>query len=85
MKLSDVTFGEFDKVLTELGFRLNHTEEGHRLYRHDETDTVVPLPGAPDDAFVPLFHILANATILDGRGVVTRERFQQMLSRRKVA
>ena len=85
MKRSDVTYKEFDQVLVELGFERFRTKDGFRLYRHDPTETVVLLPGEPDDEYVPVYHVRGNAFILDGRGVVERDEFERMIAERKVA
>lgn len=79
MKLSNVTYAQFDHVLTELGFLRSSDLPADRRYLHPESDTVVLLPNAPDNAYVPIAYVQGHGRILDERGVVDRHRFEQML------
>ena len=76
----DVTYRDLEHVLLELGFRRIEHPDGYRVYRHDESQTIVPLPAAGDDDPVPIHHLMGNATILDGRGVVERRQFERLLA-----
>jgi hypothetical protein len=85
MRLSEITFGEFDRVLRSLGFQRTLTDRGSRFYQHDASETWVSLPQADDDDFVPVAHIVGNGRILDERGIVARHDFERMLRSQKVA
>ena len=76
---NNLTFAQFERVLTELGFRKKSVPKTGIAYVHSPTDTIVLVRKHKPSETVP-WHVLAAARVqLDGRGVIEAEEFDRML------
>lgn len=79
------TFAAFRDVLLDLGFVCTSDPANAALLEHPETDTVILLrPLAPTDE-VPQIIVLGYRRILDERGVVSADEFDDLLRQRSAA
>jgi len=84
-RYSNVTYGEFHQVMKSLGFSYSRTQKGFRRYYHADSDTEVLVSAGEDDELIPSLYITEHGRVLDWRGIVDEDRFQEMLASQKVA
>ena len=78
-KARSVTFQDLERVLADVGFRPVPTAGHHKVFRHEETDTVVLLPLAPAESDVDGIHLAAVRRTVDERGVLDGDAFESLL------
>jgi predicted RNA binding protein YcfA (HicA-like mRNA interferase family) len=79
------TFADFRDVLLGLGFQDRSVAGAHVLLEHTDTDTVVLLRPYQDTEELDPATLLGIRRILDEKGVVTRDRFDDLLRRQSLA
>lgn len=80
MASTSVTFRDVECILAKLGFVRLQTAGDHRAFRHEETDTLIVLPGGPADRELDGIHRAAVRRMLDERGVVDGAAFDTLLA-----
>lgn len=73
--MNEITYGRFDQVLRSLGFMLKKSEQGTRVYRHENTGALVILPDREDGDFIPQRHMIGTRMILDAYGILPPPEF----------
>jgi predicted RNA binding protein YcfA (HicA-like mRNA interferase family) len=79
------TFSDLQHVLLDLGFRDRSVPGSHALLDHPKSETVVLLRPYRDDEIIDGATLLGIRRILDEKGVVSRDRFDDLLRQRAVA
>lgn len=79
--MPEVTYAQFDKVLTSLGFTAHEPEPGTRVYRHPHSEALVVLPARPAHALVPPHHIVGTRMILEAFGIADPPEFASRLQK----
>lgn len=79
------TFSAFRQVLLDLGFQDRSVPGSHVLLEHQGTDTVVLLRPYRDDEFIEPAILVGFRRILDEKGVVGREHFEELLRQQSLA
>ncbi len=81
MTRTDVTYGQFDKVLRSLGFSCRLvTEEPPALhYEHKETGAFITVPPSPKNARVLEHHLVTARVMLDEYGIADPSAFEAKL------
>ena len=76
-----ITFAEFSRVLTELGFTRGRADvNGPKVvFRHEPTDTVVILPPLRANQRVPDHHVVTARVVLPDRGVTSLRHLDELL------
>ena len=83
MNSTDVTYGQFDRVLRLLGFSCRRvTEEPPaRVYEHKKSSASIILPALPEEDEVLNYHLVAVRTTLDLHGIADPTRFAAELKK----
>jgi predicted RNA binding protein YcfA (HicA-like mRNA interferase family) len=79
------TFADFRRVLLGLGFQDRSVPGSHVLLQHANTDTVILLRPYQDEEELDPATLLGYRRILDEKGVVTLDRFDDLLRQQAVA
>ena len=79
------TFADFRHVLLGLGFVDRSVPGSHVLLEHGPTDTVVLLRPYHDAEAIDPATLLGFRRILDEKGVIAGERFDDLLRQRSLA
>ncbi len=77
-----VTYRDIECVLAELGFDRLQSTGDHRAFRHEESDTLIVLPGWPADNELDAIHRAVVRRMLDERGVIDGDAFDSLLAQR---
>jgi predicted RNA binding protein YcfA (HicA-like mRNA interferase family) len=75
-----ITFGAIESLLIGLGFVRLQTAGDHRAFRHEETHTLIVLPGGPANRELDGIHRAMVRRMLDARGVLDGEDFDTLLA-----
>jgi hypothetical protein len=84
--MTEVTYGQIDKVLRKLGFSV-HISKGDdlrmdaRVYEHKETGAFLPLPAFPLEQKVYPHHLVAVRGTLDNFGIADPPMFAEELQK----
>jgi hypothetical protein len=83
MKRTDVTYGQFDKVLRSFGLsgRQVNGEPPARAYEHPEYGLVFTVPLFPMTDRVLDYHLAAARTLLDQFGIADQKAFDAKLKK----
>jgi hypothetical protein len=79
------TFGTLRQVLIDLGFRTTTMPAGHIRFDHLPSDTLVILRPYKDDDIVDQGNLQGVRRLLDEKGVVDRNKFDELLRARSLA
>lgn len=81
MKLSKLlTFAQFDRVLTELGFRrIVLPDRKAVIYRHERIPFFFPMRPHRRNQYVPDYYLAGARSQLDSLGIIDAEEFEEML------
>jgi hypothetical protein len=79
------TLSDLRQVLLGLKFHDRSVPKSHVLLEHGATNTVVLLRPYRDDEVIDPVTLLGISRILDEKGVVSRERFDDLLHQRTLA
>ena len=82
MDMKAISFGEIESLLIGLGFVRLQTTGDHRAFRHEESDTLIVLPGWPADNELDAIHRAVVRRMLDERGVIDGDAFDSLLAQR---
>jgi hypothetical protein len=82
MTTERITFAAFSQLLERLGFEARRVDaNGPKvLFVHPATDTRVVVREMRPSALVPAGDLIAARYVLDGRGVVDENAFDEMLA-----
>jgi hypothetical protein len=67
--MSDLSYGELDRILRSLGFDLRGPMENNKIYWHPQVEALITLPIFPDDQAVYQHHIDLTRLTLDTYGL----------------
>jgi hypothetical protein len=83
MNLTDVTYGQLDRVLRSLGFTYQVLDKDPpvRVYEHKETGAEIRLPPFPDEDRVLEYHLVTAQVMLDEFGIADPTTFAAKLSK----
>ena len=76
-----VSFEALEQMLLDIGFVRAYTAGPHKLYTHQETDTIITLPPSRPHEFVRPIHIVAVRKQVIDRGLVVDDEFDQLLEK----
>jgi hypothetical protein len=83
--MSRPTFGTLRQVLLDLGFRTRTLPAGHIRFDHAPSDTLVILRPYKDDDTVDQGNLIGVRRLLDEKGVIDRDKFDELLRERSLA
>jgi hypothetical protein len=83
--MSNPTFGALCQVLKDLGFQAKAAPQPPAVFEHARSGTLVFLRAHTADEPVDQANLLGIRRLLDERGVVARERFDELLKERSLA
>lgn len=75
-----IRFSKLRALLLELGFRETVVPDSHIGFRHELSDTTIMLPIYKGDDLLLPRHIVPVRTLLDGKGLLEGDEFDQMLA-----
>ena len=83
MEMTDVTYGQLDKVLRLLGFSCRSLPDGPptRVYEHKHSGALFMLPASPESDGVLDYHLLGVRTSLDVYGIAAPSEFAAKLKK----
>jgi predicted RNA binding protein YcfA (HicA-like mRNA interferase family) len=79
MAFSDVTFGQFDAVMHQLGFKKTLVRGSHVNYIHPESGAILLAQLHKPNDLVPTYVLFGARVDLENQGVIDREEFLKML------
>ncbi len=80
MKDKRVTYGDLEQLLLRLDFAYAQTSEGHKIFEHVPSDTVVLLPSAQPGDVVDALHLAGvRRMVVDGGVVAHDDLFDHLL------
>ncbi len=79
------TFSAFRQVLLGLGFQDRSVPQSRVLLEHPPTDTIILLRPYQDSELLDGATLVGYTRILDEKGGVSRERFEELLRERSQA
>ncbi len=68
-------------MLLQIGFVCGYTTGPHKLYTHEETDTIIALPPSRPGELARPIHIVAIRKQLIDRGLVDDDEFDRLLEK----
>jgi hypothetical protein len=74
-----ITYGQFWSLLQTLGLEEKRIPRSHVLFTHAPTDTRLMFPTVRRNARVRPGHLTATRFMLDARGLVSRERWDELV------
>jgi hypothetical protein len=82
MASKNITYGDLEWLLTEVGFRAGSTTGHHRFFEYLTFDSVIVLPGRQPDESVDPAHLIAVRKNLTEKGIIEASVFDAMLATR---
>jgi hypothetical protein len=83
--MSRPTFGTLRQVLLDLGFQTTTMPKGHIRFDHAPSDTLVILRSYKEHEPVDEGNLVGIRRLLDEKGVIDREKFDELLRERSLA
>jgi hypothetical protein len=75
-----VRFAKLRQLLLALKFSEIVVPDSHIGFRHDPSDTTIMLPTYKRNEIVAPRHLVPVRTLLDGKGLLDADKFDQMLA-----
>jgi len=72
-----VTAQEVEKILLRMGFEKRETRGSHRLFCHPDSKATVVLPSR--SGHIRMAHLSAIRRIVIEQGILSKEKFEQLL------
>lgn len=74
-----VTYDELEHLLIQVGFVVSRAADGHKVYKHQASDTLIVLPSNGDNDSVSLTHLVAVRRTIAEKGLLDGESFDRLL------
>lgn len=79
VKHKPTTFETLERVLADLGFVRGYTTGRHKVFEHEESDTVFLFRESAPQDIVGAIQVLGTRRILIERGLVDEDEFDRLL------
>jgi len=79
IRYKSVTFETLERALADLGFVRGYTTGRHKVFKHEESDTVFLFRESAPQDIVGAIQVLGTRRILIEKGLVDEDEFDELL------
>jgi hypothetical protein len=76
-----IAFGQLERALFALGYKLEETPKSHRLYTCANPKALIMLPLMRRNLPIRPFHFMSVRSTLDNFGILPRDEFESFVER----